>query len=560
MKLLLKNAFVANVFTDEIRKQDVLIENDRIIGVGEYSEADEVRDCSGLSICPGLIDGHIHIESTMMTPAEFAKAALIHGTTAVVADPHEIANVCGVDGIRYMLQSSEGLPMDIFFTAPSCVPSTSFDESGAVLTAEDLKPLYDNPRILGLAEVMDYPGVVKHSPDVLRKMKDAKAAGKVVDGHGPLLRGRDLDTYIAAGVGSDHECSNAEEAVEKLERGQYIMIREGTAARNLESLMPLFDPKYNHRCLLVTDDCHPADLLNRGHIDYIIHRAVNFGADPKVALRMASLQAAQYFKIPDMGAVAPGYIANLVLVEDMETFKVKDVYVHGKVAVKNGDLWGQVTPKVDISLEERVRDTFRMKPCRAEDFVIREENGLCRVMGIIPGQIITHELHEEIDFTVNSGIDLDRDILKIAVIERHKGTGHKGIGFIKGIGLKSGAIASSVSHDSHNVIVIGTSDEDMALAANAILQMGGGNVVVDKGEVVARMALPIAGLMSDFPATETAKFNYHVRKAVHELGAPHNVEPFMNMAFVSLPVIPALKMTTQGLVDVEKFERIPLKV
>lgn len=560
MKLLLKNALVANVFTDECKQQNVLIEGERIIGVGEYLEADEVRDCSGLTICPGLIDGHIHIESTMMTPAEFTRTVLTHGTTAVVADPHEIANVCGIDGIRYMLQSSEGLPVDIFFTAPSCVPSTQFDESGAVLTAEDLRPLYDNPRILGLAEMMDYPGVIRNASDVLEKIKDAKAAGKAVDGHAPLLKGRDLDTYIAAGVGSDHECSDAEEAVEKLERGQYIMIREGTAARNVEALMPLFDQRYNHRCLLVTDDCHPADLLNRGHIDYIIKKAVTLGADPMVALRMATIQAAQYFRIPNEGAVAPGYIANLVLVEDLQTFKVRDVYSHGKIAVKDGELWGQITPRVDISLEKKVRDSFRMKPCRAEDFMIREENGLCRVIEVVPGQIITHERHEQIDFTVNNGIDLNRDILKIAVIERHRGTGHKGLGFIKGIGLQSGAIASSVSHDSHNVIVIGTSEEDMALAVNAILQMGGGNVVVNKGEVMARMALPIAGLMSDFAATDTAKFNYHVRNAVHELGAPHNVEPFMNMAFVSLPVIPDLKMSTRGLINVEKFERVPLRV
>ena len=563
MKTLLKNAFVVNVFTDEVTKVNVLLENDRIIGVGNYytdSDAEKVRDLSGKFICPGLIDGHIHIESTMMIPTELANVSLPHGTTAIVADPHEIANVCGLDGIRYMLEASAGLPMDIYFTASSCVPATFFDETGAELHAADLEELYRNPRVLGLAEMMNFPGVVMKDPEVLAKIKGAKAAGKVVDGHAPLLHGRELDAYVSAGVNSDHECSNLAEAVEKLKRGQYIMIREGTAARNLKDLIGLFDPKYNHRCLLVTDDSHPTDLLNKGHIDKIIRFASELGVDPVIAIRMASLQAAEYFRIPDVGAVAPGYIANLAIVDDLEGFHVTDVYVHGKCVVRNGDLIPIESPKVDMKLEERVRDTFRVEPLSAESFRLNEENGLCRVIELIPGQIITKEAHEELFFDQNSGIDINRDILKLAVIERHKGTGHIGIGFIKGIGMKAGAIASSVSHDSHNIIVIGTSDEEMAAAANKIISMGGGNVVVKEGKDIARMALPIAGLMSDFSAKDTAGFNARVRNAVYELGTPRNVEPFMNMAFVSLPVIPALKMSTQGLVDVVKFERVPLKV
>ncbi len=586
VKVLLKNAFVVNVFTDELVKQNVLIEDDRIIGVGDYTEDDlrspkeagetdgtsagggektatadtQVYDLKGRIICPGLIDGHIHIESTMMIPDELARTVLPHGTTAIVADPHEIANVCGADGIRYMLKVSENLPMDFFFTASSCVPSTSFDETGAEMHAEDLREFYNEPRILGLAEMMNYPGVLFKDPDVLNKIKDAKAAGKVVDGHAPLLSGKDLDAYVAAGVESDHECSNLKEAVEKLSKGQYIMIREGTAARNLESLIGLFDPKYNRRCLLVTDDCHPTDLLHKGHIDNIIRRAAECGANPIVAIRMASLQAAEYFRLYGYGAVAPGYIANLTIVDDLKSFHVTDVFVHGKAVVRKSGLVDFEHPKADKELEERVRDTFRVEPLKEEDFRIHESNGPCRVIGVIPGQIITEERIEDIHFDINSGIDVKRDLLKIAVIERHHGTGHIGLGFIKGIGIREGAMASSVSHDSHNIIVIGASDADMAVAANRIIAMGGGNVVVKNGEDIARMALPIAGLMSDFPAEETAAFNANVRQAVYELGAPADVEPFMNMAFVSLPVIPALKMSTQGLIDVTGFRRVSLKL
>ena len=562
MRTLLKNGFVIRVFTDEISKDNILLEDDRIIGVGDYtdSDADKVRDMSGKFICPGLIDGHIHIESTMLLPEEFAKAAIPHGTCAVVADPHEIANVCGLKGIEYMLQASEGLPLDMFFVAPSCVPATAFDESGAVLTAEELRPLYDNPRILGLAEMMNYPGVLAKDPDVLRKMKDALKAGKIVDGHAPLLHGKDLDSYVAEGVRSDHECSNMSEAIEKLTRGQYIMIRQGTAAKNLKDLIGLFEYPYNYRCMLVTDDCHAVDLLNLGHIDNIIRESVCYGVNPVIPIRMASLQAAQYFRIPDMGAIAPGYIANLTVVDDLKNFHVTDVYSHGRAIYKNGILAEFESPKIDRELEKSIQESMHVEKLTKEDFVIHETNGLCRVIGMIPRQILTEEIHEEIFFDVKSGIDIDRDILKIAVIERHKNTGHIGLGFIKGTGIKRGAIASSVSHDSHNIIVIGTGDEEMAIAANAIIQMRGGNVVVKDGKVLERMTLPIAGLMSDFSAKDTAAFNARVRNAVYELGAGIDVEPFMNMAFLSLPVIPAIKMSTQGLIDVLKFERVPLKV
>ncbi|MBR3040385.1 MAG: adenine deaminase [Lachnospiraceae bacterium] len=562
MKTLLKNAWVVNVFTDELNNQNVLIEDERIIGVGDYddSDADFVRDLKGKFICPGLIDGHIHIESTMLIPEELAKVCLPHGTTSIVADPHEIANVCGLDGIRYMLAASENIPMDVFFTASSCVPATPFDEAGAELHAEDLKALYENPRVVGLAEMMNYPGVLMKDPDVLAKIADAGKNGKVVDGHAPMLSGRDLDAYVSAGVNSDHECSTAEEAVEKLGKGQYIMIREGTAARNLKSLLPLFDQKYNHRCLLVTDDRHPADLLNQGHIDNIIRLASEYGQDPIIAIRMASLQAAEYFGLKGYGAVAPGYIANLTVVNDLNHFHVTDVYTHGKEVVKNETLTAFDSPVIPDELRKKATESFHVDYLTEEDFKIRERKSVCRVIELVPGELITNEVHLEIDFDSHDGIDLERDILKLAVIERHKGTGHKGIGFIKGVGMKEGAIASSVSHDSHNIIVIGTNDYDMMVAANRIIEMQGGNVVVKNGEDIARMPLPIAGLMSDYSAKDTANFNARVRNAVYELGTPRNVEPFMNMAFVSLPVIPNLKMSTQGLIDVVNFQRVELKV
>ncbi len=562
MKTLLKNAWVVNVFTDELNKQNVLIEDERIIGVGDYddSDADFVRDLKGKFICPGLIDGHIHIESTMLIPEELAKVCLPHGTTSIVADPHEIANVCGLDGIRYLLAASENIPMDVFFTASSCVPATPFDEAGAELHAEDLKALYENPRVVGLAEMMNYPGVLMKDPDVLAKIADAGKNGKVVDGHAPMLSGRDLDAYVSAGVNSDHECSTAEEAVEKLGKGQYIMIREGTAARNLKSLLPLFDQKYNHRCLLVTDDRHPADLLNQGHIDNIIRLASEYGQDPIIAIRMASLQAAEYFGLKGYGAVAPGYIANLTVVNDLNHFHVTDVYTHGKEVVKNETLTAFDSPVIPDELRKKATESFHVDYLTEEDFKIRERKSVCRVIELVPGELITNEVHLEIDFDSHGGIDLERDILKLAVIERHKGTGHKGIGFIKGVGMKEGAIASSVSHDSHNIIVIGTNDYDMMVAANRIIEMQGGNVVVKNGEDIARMPLPIAGLMSDYSAKDTANFNARVRNAVYELGTPRNVEPFMNMAFVSLPVIPNLKMSTQGLIDVVNFQRVELKV
>jgi len=559
MKKLLCGGTVINVFTDEMEKANVLIEDEKIIGVGQYTpdDADIVEDVTGKYICPGFIDGHIHIESTMLTPTELAKLCLPHGTTAIVADPHEIANVCGVKGIEYMLDASREIPMNVYFTLPSCVPATPFDESGAELYADDIKPLYDNPRVVGLAEMMNYPGVIFGDKSVWAKINDAINIGKTVDGHAPFLSGKALDKYVSAGISSDHECSDIEEALEKIRKGQKIMIRQGTAARNLVDLLPLFEEPYNHRCLLVTDDRHPADLMKEGHIDNIVRLAVKNGKSPITAIRMASIQAAEHFGIRYVGAVAPGYRADLLVLNDLDTVDIEDVYTNGEKVVSGKKTVEFSAPEINSDLQETVLNSFRLKELTLSDFHIEEKGEKCRVIEIVPGQLITKEKIEKINWNENNGIDTERDILKLAVIERHKNTGHIGLGYINGIGMKSGAMASSVSHDSHNIIVIGTNDNDMMIAANHIRQFGG-NVVVENGKIVAQMALPIGGLMTDLSGEEIAKANENVRNAVYNFGVPKEIEPFMNMAFVSLSVIPSIKMTAQGLVDVDKQERISL--
>lgn len=561
MKTLLKGGTVVNVFTDELEKANVLIEDERIIGVGDYSEADAdcVHDVFGKYICPGFIDGHIHIESTMMLPAEFARAAVLHGTSAVVSDPHEIANVCGSEGIEFMLEASEGLPLDMYIMVPSCVPATSFDESGAELSAADIEPFYSRSRVLGLAEMMNYVGVVSGDKGVMDKINSAKAKGKVINGHAPLLSGRDLDKYVAAGIRDDHECSSADEAKERIRKGQRVMIRNGTAARNLSGLIDLFDDPWNRRCLLVTDDKHAADLIANGHIDDIIRLAVKAGKSAVTGIRMATLQAAEAFGLKNEGAVAPGYSANLAVLDDLDSVSVCDVYHLGKKVVSAGKLEEFENPKISAALKERVLNSFNLSSLCEKDFHIAA-SGIrkCRVIDLVKHQLITEEALLDIDFSNNNGVDTEKDILKLAVIERHRNTGHTGLGFIRGIGLNEGAIAASVSHDSHNLIVIGTSEADMAFAANRVRGLGGGMVVVRKGSVVAEMPLPYAGIMTDSPASDVAKQNEAVRESVHALGVPSDIEPFMTMAFVSLPVIPKIKMTTHGLFSSESWSIVPL--
>lgn len=561
MKKLLKNAKVINVFTEKIDYTNVLIEDDRIAGIGDYytdEDAEMTEDLEGRYLCPGFIDGHIHIESTMMIPPSLAEAVLPHGTTAVVTDPHEIANVCGIDGIKYMLEMSENIPLRVFVMIPSCVPATGFDESGAVLNAEDIEDLYREERVLGLAEMMNYPGVIYNDAPTMDKVNACVKKGKPVDGHAPLLSGRDLDKYISAGINSDHECSTAEEAVEKLSKGQWIMIRQGSAAKNLEKLLPLFENPYYQRCLLATDDRNPADIIAEGHIDNIVRLAIKEGKDPVRTIKMATLNPALCFGLRRMGAVACGYKADLLILDDLENVVIKDVYSNGIKTVSNGQLSVFEFPRAEDVITGSVLNSFHMPDVTKEDFLIEKKGSKCRVIEVIPGEILTNELILDIDFDHNNGIDTDKDILKLAVIERHKNTGHRGVGYIKGIGIKNGALAGSVSHDSHNLIVIGSSEEDMAVAANHIKKIGGGLCVVSEGRVISEVRLPVAGLMSTGSAQEIAKANVELRDNAAKIGINEGIEPFMNMAFVSLSVIPTLKMTTQGLVNVNDFKRVDL--
>ncbi len=562
MKTLFKNCKVVNVFIDKVVDADVLVEDEKIIGVGAYEnkDADCVRDMDEKYICPSFIDGHIHIESSMIEPSEFAKVCLACGTTTLIADPHEIVNVAGKDGLEYMLEATKNVPMNIYFMVPSCVPATKFDEAGASLSADDIVSLLDNPRILGLGEMMNYPGVVFNDGDVLRKIDVTKKSGKIINGHAPMLSGHDLDKYISAGIVDDHECTSLAEAMEKLEKGQKIMIRQGTAARNLKDLLPLFDEPYSRRCMLVTDDKHPADFNEHGHIDGIIRLAAAHGKSVLSGIRMASLQAAEHFGLSDLGAIAPGYKADFLVLNDLETLKICDVYHNGKAVVENKKVKTFPENHIQESVWNAVRNSFNLNPLSAADFLISTQEGNCRVINIVASQIITNEEIKKLDFSNSNGIDISKDILKLAVIERHKNSGHIGLGFISGLGLKEGAIASSVAHDSHNLIVAGTNEEDMAVAANRVREMGGGMVVVKNKEVLAGLELPIAGLMGQKSAEEMTQQDYEIRKAVEQIGHAEGVYPFMNLTFVSLPVIPNIKMTTLGLVDVNKQELVPLFV
>lgn len=562
MKTLFKNCRVADVFTDSLYDCDVLTDGENIVGVGSYeeSDADSVIDVQKKYVCPGLIDGHIHIESTMMIPARLAEISLPHGTTSIVADPHEIANVAGTAGIDYMLKASENIPLNVYFTLSSCVPATDiFDESGAVLTAEDLLPYYSDRRIVGLAEMMNYPGVIYNDPNVHAKIRDALAHGRVVDGHAPLLSGHELDAYLAAGITSDHECTNLQEALEKLSKGMCIMIRDGSAAQDLAALIRLFDEPYNRRCILATDDRHPTDLIRRGHIDALIRKAVRLGANPIKAVRMASLQAAAYFRIPRLGAIAPGYRADFLILDDLNEFVIHRVYSRGQCAAEYGRVMHFDEPKLNREEFAAVFDSFNVAEVSESDFHIEEKSDRVRVIQSHAGSLLTDGITESMDWK-NNGIDLAADRIKLAVIERHHGTGHRGLGFIRGSGLKTGALASSISHDSHNLIVMGTNEGDMALAANTVIRMGGGIALVQDGSVRARIELPVAGLMSEESAHVMAEKNTSMRNALVEMGVSPNATPIMTLAFISLSVIPHLKMTTKGLVNADRFELTDLYV
>jgi len=552
--LLLKNGRVVNVFSGEVLRADVAVAGGLVIGVGEGYEARETIDLADRVVCPGFIDGHLHIESTMLTPYQFARAVVPRGTTAVVCDPHEIANVLGLDGIHYMLDASEGLPVTTFVMASSCVPATHLETAGASLSADDLATLFDHPRVLGLAEMMNFPGVLFGLPDVLAKLEMARARGVPVDGHSPGLSGRDLQAYVAAGVRSDHECTQLEEAREKLRAGMYLLIREGTTEHNLAELLPVVTPQNARRCLLVSDDRHPDDLMARGHMDYSIRLAAREGLDPVTAIQMVTLNAAERFRLWDRGAVAPGYRADLAIVDNLEKLNVELVFSGGRLVAEQGEMLPAAPPEA-VAAPPSVKVDWE-----SLSLAIPAGGDRARVIGVFEGQIVTEAL--ELPVKQKDGLavaDLDRDILKMAVIERHNATGNVGLGFVMGMGLRRGALASTVAHDSHNLIVVGTNDADMTAAARAVAEMGGGLVAVAGGEVVGRLPLPVAGLMSGEPVEAVRRQMDGLLAVARDLGSPlHN--PFMTLSFLALPVIPTLKLTDRGLVDVNKFDFVPLFV
>ncbi|MBQ9843417.1 MAG: adenine deaminase [Oscillospiraceae bacterium] len=539
--LVLKNATYVNVFSGELETRDIAVTEGLIVGLGSYEGLEEV-DMTGRIVCPGFLDAHIHLESSLVSPVEFARAVIPHGTTTVITDPHEITNVMGTDGIDYMLAATEDLPVDVRFMIPSCVPASPLDESGADLDYRDVDSFFTHPRVQGLAEMMNFPGIIAADGRTVSKIVASQAHHKKIDGHAPGLRGNDLNAYISAGVYSDHECADMEDALEKLRLGQFIMIREGTAARNLEALMDLIkSPKLFDRCMFCTDDKHPNDLLEKGHIDYICREAVRLGADPIQVVQVACLHAARYFLLNNRGAIAPGYLADFAIVEDLKDFHVVTVYKKGQRVYHEGQVADIPAPQIPVHLEEAAHNTFHLPRLTAQMFQNTRQRG---VIGMIPGQIITE------DKGYANAVDISQDILKMAVIERHKNTGHIGIGYLSGYGLKEGAVATSVSHDSHNIICVGTNDEDMAFAANRIAENHGGIVVVKDGQVLAELPLEIAGLMSDKPLPEVNDLLENAKAAAYTLGVGKEIDPFMTLSFMSLPVIPTLRLTTRGVVDV----------
>lgn len=540
--LVLKNATYVNVFSNELCQADIAVAEGLIVGMGSY-EGEIEADMTGKIVLPGFLDAHIHLESSLVSPREFVKAVLPHGTTTVITDPHEIANVMGTDGIEYMLQATEGLPVDVRFMLPSCVPATPLDESGAILDYRAIDSFYDHPRVQGLAEMMNFVGIINGDEQAVEKIVAAQAHHKKIDGHAPDLQGNDLNAYIAAGVYSDHECHDLSDAIAKLQRGQFIMIREGTAARNLEALVPLLCDKYAERCMFCTDDKHPNDLLEKGHIDYIVRRAIALGADPITAVKVACHNAARYFLLNNRGAIAPGYLGDFVVIDSFESFQIEKVYKRGELMVENGKLRDFPAPSIEPYLVERAHNTFHVGTLTAEDFAEKRPRG---IIGMVPGEITT------VDAGYSDRIDTEYDVLKLAVVERHKNTRHIGIGYIQGYGLKSGAVATSISHDSHNIIVVGTNEADMAAAVNRVVELNGGIVVLDGGASVAEVPLSIAGIMSEEPLPAVNQKLEDAKEKASALGVSDGVDPFMTLSFMALPVIPSLRITTRGVFDVSR--------
>ncbi len=551
--LLLKNARVINTFSGDIHKTHVAVHKGKIVGFGVYT-AKQTLDLKGAYLAPGFIDGHVHIESSMVKIPEFARVVLPHGTTSAVIDPHEIANVLGLDGIKYMLASSVNSVLGVYVMLPSCVPATKLETAGAELTAHDLELLLNDERVLGIGEMMNYPGVIFRDEEVLKKI--AIAGNKVIDGHAPMLKDKQLYAYISAGIRSDHECTDVGEAREKLRAGMYIMIREGTAAKNLKGLLPLVNSENSRKFVFVTDDRHLEDIFRQGHIDYLVRTAIQLGVEPIRAIQMATINTAEYFGIKNLGAIVPGYQADMVVFDDLKKLRILKVFKGGRLVARNG----LIEQRAISEYQGKTRGTVNVRWIEHEDFALKAEGKYARVINIIPNQIVTKSSIEPVKQDggyVSS--DTDKDILKIAVIERHLASGRVALGLVRGFGLKKGAIASSVSHDSHNIVVIGTHDGDMYTAAVQVVKMQGGIVAALNGQVLEALPLPVAGLMSDRSAEFVREKQKRLNEIVKTLGSKID-DPFMAMSFLTLPPIPEIRITDRGLIDAVAFKITPLFV
>ncbi|MFV8828673.1 adenine deaminase [Alkalihalobacterium sp. APHAB7] len=556
--LVITNGKVIDVFNGEIIEEDVAITKGKIVGIGSY-EGHSTFDAKGGYICPAFIDGHVHIESSMLTPQQLEKVLVPHGVTTLIADPHEIANVAGTEGIQYLIESSRESLLDIYFMIPSCVPATSFENAGAVLEAEDIVPFYNDQNVLGLAEVMDFPAVLNGSEQMVNKLISATEHGKLIDGHAAGLDTYGINTYRVAGIQTDHEAVNAEEAKIRLQRGMYLMIREGSVAKDLQALLPVVTERNSRRCLFVTDDKHLDDLVEEGSIDHNVRLAIAEGLDPIQAISMATLNAAECFQLRNKGAIAPGYDADLLILSDLNQVAIEDVFLKGEHIVQKRVLIESATNKKDIMIPQSLKKSVHIQPVTKEDFNISLNGKTANIIEVIPNSLITNHLNEEVSSIDGSFVpSIKKDQLKLAVIERHHATGNIGLGIVKGMRLKEGAIATTIAHDSHNIIVCGTNDDDMLEAISMIEDMQGGIAIVKNGKSVCSLSLPICGLLTDQHYEETLKQINALNTSLAEVGFSGNFNPFLTLSFLALPVIPDLKLTDTGLFQVKQFKHITI--
>jgi adenine deaminase len=552
---VLKGGNVVNVFSGKIIKADVAIAGDKIVGIGDYDGLENI-DVSGKYIIPGLIDTHLHIESTMLTPAEFCKVVVPYGTTTIIADPHEIANVLGFEGVKYMIEQTKGLPINAHFMLPSCVPATFFENAGAIIDSKQIKQYISDPDIFGLGEFMNFVGVYLGDEECLAKIEAATQAGKITDGHAPELSGKDLNAYAAAGIKTEHECTTVDDMLRKIDSGFYVQLRQGSATRNVETLVKGVTPQNMRRCIFCTDDRHIDSLLYEGHLNYNLKVAVEHGLDPVSAVTIATLNAAECYGLKGYGAVAPRYIADIVVMSDLKDFVADMVFFKGELVARGGKPLFEVKVKPD----ERVLNTVKVGDVKPSDFEIYSNSDKVHAIDLIPANVVTKKAVVQVKRNPDNSIDIKgTDLLKLAVIERHKNTGNIGKCLIKNYGLKNGAIAQTIAHDSHNIIVLGDNNEDMALAVNSLKELGGGLIVVSRGKVLGSLKLEVAGLMTARPIEEVNQEFQKMVEIAHSLNVSKEVEPFMTLSFLALPVIPSLKLTDKGLFDVDKFEFVTLE-